>query len=299
MNWIGWLLSIIIMLLLFVAGAILWNPLRLLISGKRVQGVVVAIATSPGSAGQDSLKAPIFQFTTLIGEKTKVSGRDFSNSVSVYVGKTVPVAYEQSNPKNAQILLFKEFPIGIVASLFGFAVFILLIWISGILISGDPRLDDPFHLLPLLIANLQLNPYRFPVYFLLSIVIPVCGIGTYVLTSSVLDLRANGIKTVGEVLRIERIISKTNNGSTASGLFPLVTYKDVSGNSHTIKRSLAKPLTRLKPGDLVSVIYPAEHPDQGVVNTWDEFWPPPIFFGFVTIAFLWLFYLLLTGKIQL
>ncbi|MDP3312040.1 DUF3592 domain-containing protein [Lutibacter sp.] len=299
MNWIGWLLSLIIMLLLFVAGAILWNPLRLLISGKKVEGVVIGLAKSPGSAGQDSLKAPIFEFTTLNGEKTKVSGRDFSNSTSVYIGKTVPVAYEQSNPKNAQIMLFKEFPIGIVATLFGFAVFILLIWISGILISGDPRLDDPFHLLPMLIANLQLNPYRFPVYFLLSIVIPVSGTGTYLLTASALDLRANGIKTVGEVLRFERIISKTNDGRATSGIFPMVTYKDASGNSHIIKRSMAKPLTRLKPGDLVSVIYPAEHPDQGVVNTWDEFWPPPIFFGFVMIAFLWLLYLMLTGKIQL
>ena len=299
MNWIGWLLSLLIMLLFFLVGAILWNPLRLLISGKRAEGIVIGMATSSGSSGQDSLKAPIFQFTTLNGEKAKVRSRDFSNSTSVYVGKTVSVAYEQTNPKNAQILLFKEFPLGIVGFLLGFAIFILLIWISGILISGDSRLDDPFHLLPLLIAHLQLNPYRFPIFFLLSIVIPLCGIVTYVLTASALDLQANGIITEGKVVSFERIISKTNDGKSASGIFPMVAYKDGSGTLHNIKRSLAKPLTRLKPGDLVSVIYPAEHPDQGVVNTWDEFWPPPIFFGFVTIAFLGLLYLILTGKIQI
>jgi len=134
---------------------------------------------------------------------------------------------------------------------------------------------------------------------LLTIVIPVCIWGAYSLTSSALNLHNNGIKTVGQVISLQEITSRTNNGSVANEIFPMISYKDVSGTSHIIKRALAKPLSRLKPGDLVPIIYLAEHPDKGHVNTWDEFWPAPIFFGFVSIAFLWLLYLLLTGKINI
>ena len=70
-----------------------------------------------------------------------------------------------------------------------------------------------------------------------------------------------------------------NDGSEASGVFPMIKYNDATGTSHTIRRSLAKPMSSLKSGDVVEVIYPIRHPDKGVVNTWDEFWPVPIFLG--------------------
>jgi hypothetical protein len=109
------------------------------------------------------------------------------------------------------------------------------------------------------------------------------------------DLRSDGIKAVGHVTGIERVYAKSNDGTTGSGMFPMIDFEDASGKPHTIKRSLAKPLSRLKEGDKVEVIYLAKKPDQGRVNTWDEFWPAPIFFGFCSIAFLVLLVLVLNG----
>lgn len=301
-NWMGWLMSIFFLGLLFLSGYIMQNSVRLLIMGKRAQGIVVGMALDKDSTskpGKVPLQSPLVEFKTADGASIKVSGRSWNLKPSALVGDAVNMAYNPSNPKDAQILLWKEFPIGPSGAILGFATIFLLMWISGILISGDSKLDDPFHLLPMLIAHLKLNPFRFPIFFLLTIVIPVCCWGAYSLTSSAINLKAYGIKTVGQVVSYQEIVSKTNNGSTVSGVFPMITYKDASGKSHTIKRSLAKPLSRLKPGDLVPIIYPANHPEQGHVNTWDEFWPGPIFFGFVSIAFLWLLYLLLTGKIQI
>lgn len=71
-NWIGWMLSVIVLLLLFATGAILQNPVRLLITGKKAEGVVVGMATSPGSIGQDFLQAPIFEFVTSTGDVVEV-----------------------------------------------------------------------------------------------------------------------------------------------------------------------------------------------------------------------------------
>jgi hypothetical protein len=185
------MLSAIVLLLLFAAGAILQNPVRLLITGKKAEGVVVAMAMSPGSSGQDSLQAPIFEFVTSTGERVRVSGRTYAASPSARMGDTVTVAYDPSHPLDAQLLLLKE--LGIVGFILGFIVLIILMWISGILISGDSTLDDPFHLLPAVISHFRLNPVRFPVIFLLSVVIPACGIGTYVLSQKAFDLRSNDL----------------------------------------------------------------------------------------------------------
>ena len=88
----------------------------------------------------------------------------------------------------------------------------------------------------------------------------------------------NGIKAMGYVTGTERVYSKSNDGTTGSGVFPMITFKDASGTEHNIHGSTAKPLSRLKTGDKVEVIYLANSPNRGVVNTWYEFWiPPPCF----------------------
>ena len=301
-SWGSWILSVIILVLFFLSGYIMQNSVHLLLTGERAQGIVVGVDSSTLSTskpGEAPLLSPIVEFKTANGQQIKVRGRSWDSKPSFLVGDAVKIAYSPSNPKNAQLLLWREFPIGPSGLLLGFAIVLILMWISGILISNDSQFDDPLHLLPKLIAHFKLNPFRFPVFFMLSIVIPVCIWATFSLTTSAFKLRDTGIEVVGQVVRYQKISSKTNNGSIVSGVFPMITYKDVSGTSHTIKRALAKPLSRLKPGDLVSVIYPAEHPDKGVVNTWDEFWPPSLFFGFVSIALLWLIYLMVTGKIRI
>jgi len=294
-------LSAFVLLLLFVLGLILQNPVRLLITGKRAEGVVVGMDTSARSSESSEnnpLKSPVVEFSTSTGERIRVSGRSYSASPSVRVGDVVTVAYSRSNHRNAQLLLLKDFPLIPAGFVLGFIVVILLMWISGILLSGDSKMDDPFHLLPAVISHFRLNPFRFPALFVLSFAVPVCGLGTYLTYMHAHDLRSNGIKAVGHVIGLEKDSSTLSDGSTASGVFPMITFKDASGTPHTIRRSLAKPLSRLKTGDMVEVIYLARHPDQGVVNTWDEFWPPTLFFGFMMLAFLVAFCFVLSGTLR-
>jgi ribosomal 50S subunit-recycling heat shock protein len=291
-NWIGGIFSAIVLLLLFVLGLILQNPVRLLITGKRAEGIVV------GMTGEGALKTPMVEFVTSTGERIRVNGRSYSASNSTHKGDAVTVAYSRSNPRDAQLLLLKDFPLGPAGFVLGFIAVILLMWISGILISGDPGLVDPFHLLPAVISHFRLNPFRFPALFILSFAIPACGLGTYLTYMRAHDLRSNGIKAVGHVIGLEKNSSTLSDGSTASGVFPMITFEDAAGAPQTIRRSLAKPLSRLKPGDTVEVIYLAHQPNKGVVNTWDELWPPPLFFGFMMLAFLVAFRLVLSGTIR-
>ncbi|MDP3683473.1 MAG: DUF3592 domain-containing protein [Ignavibacteria bacterium] len=297
-GWVSWFLSAIVLLLLFLSGFIMKNSVRLLITGKRAQGIVVGMDSSSRST-TDTMKAPLLtplvEFVTSEGEHIKVHGRSYSLKPSSETGDEIKVAYDESNPKNVQLLLWGEFPLGPAGFILGFAVVLILMWMGGILISNDPTLDDPLHLLPNVIAHFHLNPVRYPILFILFFAIPSCMVGTYWTYKKAADLRSNGIKAVGHVTTIERVYAKSNDGTTGSGMFPMIDFEDSSGKPHTIKRSLAKPLSRLEVGDKVEVIYLAGKPDQGCVNTWDEFWPYPLFFGFSTIAMLVLLVLVLSG----
>ena len=285
-------MSIVVLLLLFGIGAMLKNPVRLLLYGERAQGTVV------GMKGEESapVQAVTVTFVTEAGNRISVTSSNSFSSPSMKIGEKVTVVYNRANPKNAAFLTWKEFAFGPMM-LFGFTAFVVLLWICCILISKDPRLDDPFHLLPAAIAQFNLNPVRFPLFFILAILIPSCGAATYILSKQGLDIRSNGIRVSGQVSGYKHVRSRLNDRSASSGTFATVDYKDASGTSHTIRRALAKPLSRLKIGDQVAIIYPIRHPDKGVVNTWDEFYLGPLFFGFITVAFLALLFLVLKGMV--
>ncbi len=278
-NWVGWILSGIVLLLLFAVAAILKNSVLLLITGERSQGVVVGMDTS-----STSLQSPIVEFVTSTGERVRVKSRTSSTSPSARVGDAVTVAYNPSQPRDAQFLLWREFlPAGFIL---GFTAFVLLIWISVVLISEEPANGDPFGLIPTVISHFRLHPFRFPLIFVLSAAILGSGLATYVLSKKALDLRSNGIKTVGHVIGSERTSSRLHDGSRVSGVQAVIAYKDASGTEQTIRRSLTEPLSRLKTSDEVEVIYLARNPDKGVLNTWSELWLGPLIFGLFTLVFL-------------
>ena len=295
LNWGGWIFSGVILLLLFFLSMVIKDPVRLSIKGKRAKGIVVAMAKVEGSK-QDTLRVPLVEFVTSTVEHASVTPRQLAGWSLSHLGEKVTVMYNPSNPSDAHLVMLNEYR-GVVVVL-GFIAFVIFLWIAVIVGSGSSTFDDPFHLLPKLIAHFHLNPIRFPILFILSLAIPVCGFGTYWTYQSAADLRANGIKTVGHVIGSEWDSSTMNDGSKATGLFPMITFEDASGASHTIRRSLAKPLSRLQAGEEVEVIYPTGQPDQGVVNTWDEFWPAPLFFGLMFFAFILLFRLTLIGSMD-
>jgi Protein of unknown function (DUF3592) len=288
-NWVGWVFSGIVLLLLFFVGAILANPVRLLITGEKAEGVVVGMAES------GSLQAPIFEFVTSTGSRVSVKGRSYSAWNSAQVGDAVTIAYAPSYPRDAQLLVLSEFCAA--GFMLGFTGLVLLSWISFILVLKDPAYGDPFQILPAVISHFRLNPVRFPLFFMLSVIIPSCGGATYFLFNDAQDLRSYGIKAAGHVIGSQRESSRLSDGSSASGVFPMIAYEDASGTAYTIRRSLARPLSRLQTGEIVEVIYPARHPGKGVVNVWDELYLVPLFFGSMTLAFLVLFLLVMSGSI--
>jgi hypothetical protein len=288
--WLGWLLSAIVLLLLWGIGAVLQNPARLALTGKMTQGTVVDLAK------EKDLQAPVVEFKTFSGERITVTGRDFSSFNSTKIGDHLRVAYDTQNPKDAQLFLWSEFAlVGILALLI---TFILLLWISGILVAPDINMGDPLHILTTSIAHLKLSPSRFPLYFMLPLFIFSCGLGTYVLSSRLYELKTKGIIVTGHVKGSTTESSRLSDGSNISGSFYTIEYYDKAGEMHQIRESTARPYSSLSPGDFIQVIYPPDDPKRGVVNTWVELYPSVLFFAFCMCAFTSLAWLFLTGKIQ-
>jgi hypothetical protein len=285
----GWVLSILVLLLLFGLVMFLKRPALLLISGNKSKGVVVAIKTN------GEVKAPVIEFTTVKGEHVKIISPTSTPDPSIRIGDQVTVAYKPSAPQDALPLMFRE--LTLAWWILGFIAFILLIWISALLMAPEGGLDDPFHFLSRMIADLKLSPTRFPLYFMLPIVIFCTGLAAWVTMKDAIELRTAGIKVQGYVTGTEVSSTTLSDHTTAKGEFAVIRYTDAHGAGHTIDRALAKPLSRLKTGDVVEVIYPPKRPDLGVVNTWDEFFVAPLVFTFFFLAFLSMGVLLVLGKI--
>lgn len=269
---VGWLLTAVIFGLLFAVGAMLYNSVLLFIKGKRVQGTVV------GLDKRGELLSPIYEFETSSGEVINTKGRSYSSSPSARVGELVSVIYDRSNPKNSQLLLYKDFPIIPAGFVLSFICILLLMWISVILISDDTSLGDPFHILTKIITIFQLDPSRFPLFLILSIVIPACTGAAYITLKNSINIRSNGIKVPGHVIGFQ--IDETErkgNVTVVGGKYSLVAYRDLSDIEYIIKSSLTNVLSRLKIGDTVEVIYLKHSPEIGIINVWYELWPPPFF----------------------
>lgn len=297
-NLVGWVMNGIVALLLFAIAAILKDPVRLLVTGERARGVVVGMEVRAGSdsSGAGGLRSPLVEFVTPTGERVTVRGRSYSPRPSAREGDAVTVAYSPSQPHDARLLLLGE--LGMVGVLLGFVGFVTLLWISVILVSKDPAFGDPFHLLSAIVVRFRLNPVRFPVLFVLSAAILTSGPATYVFAKRALDLRSNGVKAVGHVIGLPRETSTLNDDTRAIGVYPMIAYVDPAGTEHVIRGSLAKPLSRLRTGDVVEVIYLARSPHRGVVNAWYELYPAPLFFGFTALTLLVLLGLVLRRAVR-
>jgi len=296
-NWVGWLLSILVLLLLSVSGYILQNPVRLLIAGKRAQGTVIGIdsaSLNKSMPGAEPLVTPLVEFATMTGERFRVSGKSYTKTASMQIGDKVNVAYSLSNPKNAQMLTWKDFPIGPVGFLLGFTILLILIWMSSILISDDSGLDDPLHILSSILTHLKLNPVRFPALLILSIVIPICSLLTFNLSKKAIELHIYGTKVIGNVIGIQ---SKRSGTRMISYQYPEIAFNDLTGHSHTILGvSKSGPLAHpYNIGDKVKVVYLKRQPEKGAINTWDELWLMPVVLGVFTLLFLILLRLVFVG----
>ncbi len=286
-NAVGWIMTVIVLLLLFVNGAMLKKPLVLLLTGDRARGTVV------GWKQDGDVKSPIVEFTARAGARVRVTGRVSTAAPSVREGDVVALAYRASDPEYAQLLLWKEFLAS--ATLLGFLALVVVFWMSAIMVAGDPGFGDPLHLMSSLTTHLRLNPVRFPQLFVLSLAIPACAIGATSLFRSAAELRTSGIRATGHVTEFQAGFSRLRDGQMLRGQFPMVRYQDSSGTTHTIRRAASWPFTRLKTDDAVEVIYLARKPGEGVVNSWDELYLIPVFFSLMVLAFTFVFVMVRRG----
>src|SRR5660397_112913 len=87
-GWVSWILSVVVLVLLFLSGYIMQDSVRLLVTGKRAQGIVVGMDSSSRTTSEDvkeQLLAPLVEFVTSEGEHTKVSGRSYSLKPSAQI----------------------------------------------------------------------------------------------------------------------------------------------------------------------------------------------------------------------
>jgi hypothetical protein len=291
-NAVGWILTAIVLLLIFINGAILKKPLVLLLTGTRTTGVVVAWKDD------GTVKAPIVEFVVGAGTRVRVAGRVSTPTPSVREGDAVTVFYRASDPEYAQLMLLKEFLAS--AAFLGILAFVVVFWMAAIMMSdgrgfGDPGFGDPLRLLPRLIPHLRLNPVRFPQLFVLALAIPGCGIAANSLYRDAVEMRTHGIRVVGHVTEFGLGRSRFAGGGGVRGWFPMIDYEDASGSTHSIRRAAAWPVTRLHTGDAVGVIYLARRPEKGIVDSWDELYLVPVVLGLFMLAFSGIFVATLKG----
>lgn len=268
----------LVLLLLFLNGAIRKRPVLLLLTGNRTTGMVV------GWKQDGTVKAPIVEFVAKAGVRVRVTGLVSTAKHSVREGDKVAVFFRASDTQSPQILLLNEFRAS--ADFLGIMGFMVVVWMVAILMSGDAGFGDPLRLLPRLLDQLHLNPVRDPQLFILFLVIPGCGLASRALFREAVEMRTQGIRVVGQVTKFSSGFSRLADGRLASGSFPMIAYDDSSESMHTIRRSAAWPLARLHVGDAVEVIYLARRPEKGIVDTWDELYLVPVFFGVMMLGFL-------------
>ncbi len=296
-----WLFSIFELLFLTIMIVILMGPVKLMLTGNRSDATVVGLASRVSSSKNLNpvmLYTPIVEFYTQSGEKVTTQGSYYAAKSPFKIGDKTKVVYRSTHLKDTQIVSWTELPLIPAGLFFGFFLFTLMIWISFILIDGNHTYDDPLGLLPWMISHFQLNPVRFPILFILSLAIPSCILGTYILTKEGIDLRANGIKVIGHVDEQDDTFGAIEIYNKKGGIV-YVTFEDETGFTVSIKTALHRPYSRLKPGEAVEIIYPVNKPQSAILNVWSEIFLLPVIFGLFTLMLLFVLWWILKNSSSL
>ena len=286
-NFVGWFFTCIVSYLLIFLVQVVWNEGGLLLTGTRAKGVVVDVLD------EGDLSRIVFEFTTGKGKKITHRSSNGNAIPTASVGQAVKVVYDESNPKDARVLLWGESSMFVILALLWFIGIFSFIWLALIKFTGDESFGDPFHILP---KARWLFPYitmRSVAFIVIAFGIFGFGLTGYVFSKDARELRTSGIRVKGVVTGFDGKNATTNGRTTSSQDFVLITYKDTLGSEHTIQKSIVKPFYRIKIGDAREVIYLARKPGDGVENNWWALWFPTLFFTAIIIVFITLFFMLL------
>ena len=299
-NWIVWMLSVTVLILLFKALALIRKPLRLIIAGRRVEGTVIALTENTSIIKhrfKDTCQSPTIEFYTITGNKITIAGKFNCAAPIARLGDKVKVAYHISKPTDAKMLSSCEIPFIPFAIYIGIAASIILIWVTSLLISNSSALDDPFHFFSLMISRYHLTPLTFPVLFFLALLSLGSLLYSYVLIKKVLRLQKKGTRVIGTAIGNVSSADNLNNESSINRFFAYISYPAESGINLIMRRSLIKPLTQIKKGDKIEIIYPDRQPHKSLVFVWDELYFNPAIFLLFAIGFFVLFFHVLNSNV--
>lgn len=279
-NFIGWIFTCIVGCLLIVLVQVVWDECGLLLTGSRAEGVVVEVLD------EGDVYRTIVEFTTAKGEKITYRSSNASAIPTATLGQVVKVVYKESNPNDAQILLWGETNLFVILALLFFIGIFSFIWLGIIKSTGDESMGDPLHLLPKAVWLFPYITVRIVAYIVLAFGIFGFGLTGNVFVREAYELRTSGIRVKGVVTGFDGKTATTNGRTTSSEDFAIITYTDTSGGKYTITKSILKPVSRIKIGDTREVIYPTGKPNKGVENTWWVLWFPTFFFSAVVLLFI-------------
>lgn len=258
------------MLLLYLS----WNPMRLLLVGERVIGIVEEHVTS--ESGLKSLKVSFYNHT---GKQMSIISRTSVQTPSRAIGESVSVYIDSSGKLEPFILAPSEFYPHLF--LFGFISFLFLLNLMLVTIGNHPEFGDPFGILLYIVSSLKLHPVLFPVKVLLTLVILTLTPFTFSMIKKTLDLRLNGVIVQGEVIRIESVKSKKRNFKSSS--YALVSFSDRASNEVKVRLSVNNEIAKYKPGDSVEMIYSPSIPSKAVMNTVLDIYFPVLLLIFIEL----------------
>jgi hypothetical protein len=84
-----------------------------------------------------------------------------------------------------------------------------------------------------------------------------------------------GQRVAGRVVKLEQ---RRGGGGRRGGSVPVVQY-DVAGQTHQIKGHVSTSPPAHRVGDTVRVVYPADSPQSGRIDSFVEMWLLPLVFG--------------------
>ena len=106
--------------------------------------------------------------------------------------------------------------------------------------------------------------------FLLLFGLAIAGASGYHLYKTI-DLRNNGSKADGKVLRLDTHISKSrdkkNRTKKTTMYTPVVSFIDENGTEHSFKSDVSSSSPGYSVGEVVPVYYPANHPEDATLAT--------------------------------
>jgi Protein of unknown function (DUF3592) len=117
-------------------------------------------------------------------------------------------------------------------------------------------------------------------FIALALIFAACCIGFYEHSKGILSADLPAVGTV-----IANVPGAGVQGSNATVLYPQFAFISSDGATHTITSTSGSAPADYSVGQKVSVLYPVQHPEQAILNTFMQLWFLPTLMGVLGVGF--------------